>query len=155
MNVFDLSKEYVMLNDMAFEYDEETGEIINNDDTLKELIDELNEAKEQKLNNIEYLKRSNKSNVDALAAEIKRLQSKKKAIENTNERLKTLQEILLNGEKLKTDKFTFSYRNIEVIKVPGEVDPKLDTLVNAKYTWDKKAIKDSIKNKVLTTLNMG
>jgi len=145
MTAFDIKDQYRQLDELAGEYDHETGEIVNSDEVLMELMAELKEAKETKLNAIEYLKRENKAMAQALADEVKRLQAKKQSLESTFTRLTELQDMLLDGEKVKTDKFTFSYRTTKSVQVPDEVNPDLKEWVNVKYTWDKKKIKEDLE----------
>lgn len=162
LSVFDLKQEYLRLNDLAFEFNEETGEIIDNSDIINSLLSELNETKEQKLENIEYLKRENTSKIDTLNEEIKRLQSRKKSIENTNERLKELQVILLDNENLKTDKFTFSFRSfkqynyddIDMLKVPKEFLREKIELDKTSFKKFDKAIDLGLKIQEVKSLNI-
>lgn len=145
MRTFDILGEYNTLLSMMEEVDE-NGEFINDDDTLKALLNELNQSKGDKLDNIELIKRDYQSKADALKAEMDRLAKRKKSFENQIEKLKSLQELLLNEEGFKTDRFTFSYRKSESVKVPETCDnsyPK--EWVITKYQFDKKAIKEALK----------
>jgi len=145
MNTFDIKQEYRRLEELAMEFDPETGELLNDDETLRQLAMELDGKREEKLENIEYLTRENKAKSEALAQEIKRLQARKTSLELTCVRLTELQNELLGGEKLKTDKFTFSYRTTKSVEVPEKVDPEFTDWVNVKYTWDKTAIKKALE----------
>ena len=148
ISVFDIKQEYRALEDLANETDPETGEFLNNEEQIKDLLDELNDTREQKLESIEYLKREIKGKIDTVKEEVTRLTNKRKSFEKTIERLKELQDTLLNGEKLKTDKFTFSYRTSKRIEADDEQMPLFyDTpLVKRKFEWDKTAIKEYMKN---------
>ena len=145
MRTFDILGEYNTLLSMMEEVDE-NGEFVNDDDTLKALLNELNQSKRNKLDNIELIKRDYQSKADALNAEIDRLAKRKKSFENQIEKLQSLQELLLNEEGFKTDRFTFSYRKSESVKVPETCDnsyPK--EWIVTKYQFDKKAIKEALK----------
>ena len=145
LSTFSILGEYNTLLSMMEEVDE-NGEFVNDDDTLKALLNELNQSKGDKLDNIELIKRDYQSKADALKAEMDRLAKRKKSFENQIEKLQSLQELLLNEEGFKTDRFTFSYRKSESVKVPETCDnsyPK--EWIVTKYQFDKKAIKEAIK----------
>ena len=150
MRTFDIIKEYYALQDLIEaelenpSFDPTTGEVIPIEEILKEEIGNLQGAKEEKLENIEYLKRDNKSKIEALNEEIKRLQNRKKSLEKTNENLSNLQNILLAGEKLKTTKFTFSYRKSKSVEIK-ELDLIPDDYKKVTYTADKTKIKKAIE----------
>jgi len=111
MTTFTILDEFKAINALTdeVEYNEETGEVIDNSDTIKELLNELTANKDDKLDNIEYIKRDFKMREGALADEIKRLTERKKSMKTKQEQLANLQEYLMNGEKVKTYKFTFFY----------------------------------------------
>ncbi len=145
MRTFDILGEYNALLTMMEEVDE-NGEFINDDATLKSLLDELNQSKGDKLDNIELIKRDFQSKADTLKAEMDRLAKRKKSFENQVDKLQSLQELLLNEDGFKTDRFTFSYRKSESVKVPDVCNnsyPK--EWIVTKYQFDKKAIKEAIK----------
>lgn len=145
MNTFSILGEYNALLAMMEEVDE-NGEFINDDDTLKSLLDELNQSKGDKLDNIELIKRDFQAKADTLKAEMDRLAKRKKSFESQVDKLQSLQELLLNEDGFKTDRFTFSYRKSESVKVPDVCDnsyPK--EWIVTKYQFDKKAIKEAIK----------
>lgn len=145
MNTFSILGEYNALLSMMEEVDE-NGEFINDDATLKALLDELNQSKSDKLDNIELIKRDFQAKADTLKAEMDRLAKRKKSFESQVDKLQSLQELLLNEDGFKTDRFTFSYRKSESVKVPDLCDnsyPK--EWIVTKYQFDKKAIKEAIK----------
>ena len=145
MRTFDILGEYNALLTIMEEVDE-NGEFINDDETLKALLDELNQSKGDKLDNIELIKRDFQSKADTLKAEMDRLAKRKKSFESQVDKLQELQELLLNEDGFKTDRFTFSYRKSESVKVPDVCDnsyPK--EWIVTKYQFDKKAIKEAIK----------
>ena len=146
MKTFDILSEYYTLMELIEEaennpeYNFETGEIIPVEEILKDEIERLQGEKVTKLENIEYLKRDNKSKIEALSEEIKRLQARKKSFEKANENLAKLQDYLLQGEKLKTDKFTFSYRKSKAVEIINE-DLIPDEYKKIEYKVDKMKLK--------------
>ena len=63
------------------------------------------------------------SDINGVDAEIKRLQERKRSMESNVARMKENMAMLLQtveGNKLKTDKFTFSFRKSTVVKVEDE-----------------------------------
>ena len=145
MKTFDIKTEYDTLLSMMEEVDE-NGEFINDEATLKELMDELNESKGNKLDTLELIKRDYEAKQEAVKAEIDRLTKRKKSFENQANKLQSLQELLLNNEGFDTGRFKFSYRKSESVKVPDVCDnsyPK--EWIITKYQFDKKAIKEDLK----------
>ena len=151
MKTFDIMSEYYALQDLIEAEQENptfnplTGEIIPIEEILKEELQKLQDEKVTKLENIEYLKRDNKAKSEALADEIRRLQARKKSLEKANENLTKLQDILLAGEKLKTTKFTFSYRKYKTPNILNE-DLIPDEFKKVKYTIDNTKLKKALEN---------
>ena len=145
MNTFDILKEIRALEDLLNEVDPISGEFINNEDVIKDYIINLQTSKENKLNNIEDLKLELKAQSEALKQKEEKLYAKRKSIESNIERLKDLQIMLLQGEKLKTDEYTFSFRNSKSVVVPSEVNPSLEIFTKTKIEWDKVAIKKELE----------
>ena len=145
MRTFDIMEQFRKLEEMMNEFDQETGEFIYNENELSYFVNDLNAKKELKLNNIEDLKREYKSRNDSLDVKIKSLQARKKQNETQINNLKFFQEVLLNGEKLKTDEYTFYYTNSESIIVPDKIDESLGNFTKTTIEWDKTKIKDAIK----------
>lgn len=145
MKVFEIVSEIRVLEDMLNEVDLETGEFINNEDIMKDYIQSLQVEKETKLNNIEDLKLEFKSQMEALKQKEEKLYAKRKSLEANINRLKELQILLLNGEKVKTNEYTFSFTNITSVNVPDKVDLTLESFVKTKHEWDKTAIKKELE----------
>ena len=145
MTTFEIKDSFRKLEEMMNEFDQETGEFIYSTESLVYFVKELEEKRELKLNNIEDLKREYKSRNDALGIKIKSLQARKKQNETQINNLKFFQEVLLNGEKLKTDEYTFYYTNSESIIVPDKIDESLGNFTKTTIEWDKTKIKDAIK----------
>ena len=144
LKVFDILQEIRALEDMLNEVNPETGEFVNNEDIMKDYIKSLQVEKETKLNNIEDLKLEIKSQIEALKQKEEKLYAKRKSLEANIERLKDLQVVLLNGEKLKTDEYTFSFRTTKSVVVPNEVNKTLEIFTKTKVEWDKVAIKKEL-----------
>lgn len=117
LRVFDILQEIRALEDILNEVDPVSGEFVNNEDDIKDYITKLNIDKSTKLNNIEDLKQELNGQIDTLKTKIDKLSSRKKSIESNIDRLKDLQLLLLDGEKLKTDEYTFSFRSSSSINV--------------------------------------
>lgn len=147
MKTYDIAKEYEALNELlnTVEFDEETGEEIDNSAELISLTQELKGELYEKLNNIEYLKRDRKDTIDGLSIEIKRLQDRKKMFEREVLKLSDLQNFLLHGENLKTDKFTFYYRKSESVAVTDE-NAISEQYMKVEFKVDKTALKKALKS---------
>ena len=119
MTTFDIAKEYRALEELIENsYDHETGEVVYDvDEVLKEDIEKLQDKKINKLERLEYLKREFKAKEDALKVEANRLRERAKSFNKKQEYFKKMQDFLLQGEKLKTDKFTFSYRTTKSVDI--------------------------------------
>ena len=144
LNTFEILQEIRALEDLLNEVNPETGEFINNEDVIKDYIINLQTSKENKLNNIEDLKLELKAQSEALKQKEEKLYARRKSIESNIDRLKDLQVMLLQGEKLKTDEYTFSFRNSKAVIVPNKVDPRLENFTKTKIEWDKVAIKKEL-----------
>jgi len=125
------------------EFDEDTGELIDNSETAKQLLEEMESKRDEKLDNIEYIKREFKMREDALQEEIKRLTERKHSFSKKQEHLKSLQDFLLQGEKLKTDKFTFFYGSSKAVEIEDE------NLIPSEYIVTSFSINKSELSKVL------
>lgn len=125
--------------------DEETGEVIeDNTEILHELMAEIEANKAEKLENIEYIKKQLKVTQDALKIEARRISERAKSLENNQKKLLELQDFLLSGEKLKTDKFTFFYASSESLDIEDEsVIPA--EFVRFELKIDKTSLKKEVK----------
>ena len=145
MRVFDLLQEYRALEDLLNEVDSETGEFINNEDVIKEYIENLNDTRDNKLDNIERLKREFEAGANALDSEIKRLQSFKKQKEKSIENLTNLQMILTQGEKIETSLYKFSTRKSKSVNIIDE------SLIPDEYFKIKKEVSKSEISKAISS----
>lgn len=152
MNLFNISQEFLVLQQLAEEIDfnEETGEIIDNTETLAELFNELsNDKLEDKLNNVMYIIKELEVNQNALKDEAARLNKKAKVLENRANNLKEMIKnvIIASGqEKIKTDKFSFTVKTLNEYNYD---DVNLFSLgsdfIRVKEELDKIKIKEYVK----------
>ena len=147
MKTYDIKSELLAIQDMIEneEFDEETGELIDNSETLQQLLNEYSYERDVKADSIAYLVKEANDTENRLKAEIDRLNERKKMSIRQQDSLKQLLDFLLAGEKLKTDKFTFSYRTSQVVNITDE------SLIPAEYLNvteiikpDKKKIKEAL-----------
>jgi hypothetical protein len=146
LNTFDIKQAFRKLEEMMGEVNEDTGEFIYKEEDLAYFVNDLNEKKELKLNNIEDLKREYKARNEALEDKIKSLQSKVKQNDKTIDNLLFLQNVLLDGEKLKTDEYNFFYKSNQSVTVPEKVDDSYKGFIKTTIEWDKTAIKNALQN---------
>jgi len=146
MKTFDIKQAFRELEEKMSEFDPETGEFLHSEDEFKEFIEALNEKKELKLNNIEDLKREYKSKISSLDEKIKSLQARKNQFNKIIDNLKFLQNVLLDGQKLKTDEYNFYFTTSKSLKVPDVVDETLEDLIKIEKIYDKDVIKDRLEN---------
>jgi len=144
MTAFEIANEIRELDNKLNETDPETGEYINSSDKLKEYIEQVRLKKEEKLNNIQDLKMEYNSTIEALSKKINYLIKKKQEKINQTNRLTELQLLLLDGEKFKTDEYTFSFRNSKSVFTPDIVNKDCPYL-KVKYEYDKTALKKALE----------
>jgi cell fate (sporulation/competence/biofilm development) regulator YlbF (YheA/YmcA/DUF963 family) len=155
MKTFDILEEFASFRGLSedVEFNEETGEIINNDEVLKSMLDEIQQEASVKLESIEYVKKEINASVITIDAEIKRLQNRKKGLNNNVNSLKNLQMMLLSGiedKKLKTDKFTFYTQKTKSVYLDPLVDarslPAEFRKQKIEITADKTALEKAIED---------
>lgn len=101
MTLYEIDQEIFRLQDP------ETGEIY--DDCLERLV-QLNMERDKKLENIAVWVKNLKVDAAALAAEIKVLSERKKAVEKKQERLRGMLEAALDGQRFTTPRCDVSFR---------------------------------------------
>lgn len=145
MKAYDIAKQYQVLADIT-DINYETGEILDSD-TYSELLKEIDDSRDDKLTNIEYIKREIEAENELIANEIKRLQGRKKANDTKVERLESLQLMLVGEDKIKTPLYTFSTRKSESVDIQDEslLEKRFLTIVET-IKPIKEAIKKAIKN---------
>lgn len=151
LSLFDLSNEFFALKDLIdndFEVNEETGEITDNSELLKELFDNLKMTLEDKLDNAQRYCLTLDGEADILDKEIKRLQAKKQALNNKKDRLKKLMLSTIENtgqNKFKTSLYSFNIKNSESLEVES-IDNIPREFLRIKKEADKTAIKKAIKD---------
>lgn len=143
MNSFEIQQEYRALESLLNEIDEETGEFIHSSSDIQEYIDNLNDNRNTKLDNIERLKREKQGQILTLDDEIKRLQTKKKMINSNIDSLSVLQMLLTHGEKIETDLYKFSTRKSKSVNIYNE-----DDIQDKYFKIEKKPILAEIKKAI-------
>jgi len=122
MTLFNYSQEFNSLNQLLQEdeVNPETGEIINNDEAIKQLFDELELNLAEKLENSQRYIIDTLSQANTLKVEATRLNQRAKVLANKAERVKELMKdaILATGEKkITTDLFNFSIRSSKSVHI--------------------------------------
>lgn len=150
LSLFDISLEYHALADLIdsdLEVNSETGEIVDNSDELKDLFENLQMSFEDKLDNSQRYLLTLKGEEAILADEIKRLQAKKSAVKNKQDRLKVMILNALqtsNQSKFKTSLYSFNVKNTEAVEVTD--DSLLGrSFLRMKFEADKAKIKEALK----------
>jgi seryl-tRNA synthetase len=154
MKLFEIAGEFRALRDILendIEFDEETGEITDTSLTIQSLYNEIALKLSDKLDNSAYVVKNLETTSKALKEEAKRLSDRAKQLQDNADKLKQLMEYALieSGEdKLKTDKFTFSFRNSESLSIEDSVMPSdlPSEFVRVKYEFDKVSLKEALKN---------
>ena len=149
MKTYDIKAEFLAIQELleTEEFNEETGELIDNSETVQQLLSEVQENMSEKADGICYLVSQNKMYEDSLKAEAKRLTARAKMFERVQNDLKELLRFLLAGEKLKTEKFTISYRKSTSVEILDDsLIPSEFINVKETFTFDKKAIADKLKD---------
>lgn len=130
------------IKEFEFEIDEATGEILNADD-----LDNLQMAREQKIENIGLYFKSVLAEAEMVKAEAKNLTERYKRLENKAESLKKYLAYALQGEKFSTPRLAVSYRKSESVEIGQNfVYDKKWCEVSTTYKPDKKKIKEAIKS---------
>ncbi len=146
---YDIKQEFFAIRELLEddEINEETGEVIDNTEAVQALLSELEGKRDEKADNIAYLMQEAKDTELALKAEVTRLNERKAMFIKQQESLKNLLDFLLSGEKLKTDRFTFSYRTSQSVNITDESLVPAEFLnVKEVVTPDKKRIKEALAN---------
>jgi len=153
MKTFEIIEKFESLNELANEVDfnPETGEIIDKSAVISAMMEEIEGEASEKMEQLERVKGNINASVNAIDAEIKRLQARKKGLSANSESIKSLQSQLLkrvDGMKLKTDLHTFSFRKSKSVEILPFVDASMmpEEYRRVKYEFDKKALKKAIES---------
>lgn len=128
------------IENFEFIIDEETGEIMN-----AMQLDELELAKEEKVENICLWIKNLKAEEKAIKDEVASLQKRQKAVHNKAESLERYIQQALNGEKFKTARVSVSYRKSEAIECVDILAVDDDYLRYKEPELDKAKIKSAFK----------
>ena len=155
IGLFQLTEEssalYELSNDL--EINEETGEVIDNTETLKQLFEEWEGNFIDKLDSCQYIRKELESKAELLAAEIKRLQARKKALENRAERLRALMcdSMVISGETKLKGKHSFSVGTRKSLFIDENATPEFfnQEYIRTIKEFDKKKITEDLKNGIV------
>lgn len=149
LSLFDIGTEFYALADlMEDEFDEETGELIDKSEAIRQLFTNLKMKFEDKLDNCQKFILTLKGEQEALDKEIKRLQAKKTASKNKEDRLKNMMlgALEVSGmDKVKTSLYNFSVGKSEAVQVVND-DEIPRSFLKISYSADKVKIKKAIKD---------
>ena len=114
---------------------------------IKDTMESIDYEIEDKADGYAKIIRMLNAEVEAISAEVDRLEARKKAIKNNSDRLKQALEqsmIFLNKRKFKTALFSFNIqKNTPTVNITGEVPEQF--LIPQEPKEDKKAIIDYVK----------
>lgn len=150
-SLFDLSTEYLVLQDLIedIEFNQTTGEIIDNDEVIQELYNGLSDELSTKLDNVMYVITETLGKAEMLKQEQARLNKKEKTLRNKADLLRSLifkTVSCLDDKKFKTDKFSFTIKKSQPsVHILSEDDLPRAYRV-AKWSPDKNKIKEALKN---------
>lgn len=151
LSLFGLSQEFFALKDLIdndLEINEETGEVADNSELLKELFENLTLSMEDKFDNTQRYILTLNGEAETLDKEIKRLQAKKVALNNKSDKLRAMMQNAMTVagiEKFKTPLYSFSIKTTESLEVLS-IDNIPREFLRIKKEADKIAIKKAIKD---------
>jgi hypothetical protein len=156
MRLYEIAQEFkdlyfIMENDC--EYDEETGEVVDNSELIAELFNQISSTLEDKLDNAAYIVKELTQTSEAIKSEAKRLSARASNLEKNAEKLKSLMAYAFEQSghsKIETLKWTFGTRKSEVVEIDSVLTPED---ISRKYTrlkreFDKAAIREALKSGV-------
>lgn len=119
--------------------DDETGEILE-----EELLNELEQDKENLIEDTALAYKNLNAELEALTNEIKNMQERKKSVENKIDTIKRILKESLKGQKIKTAKISISYRKTQAVQITN-LDKIPEQYIKIKKEADKTAIKKALK----------
>lgn len=134
MKLYEIDKEMMECVDL------ETGEIID-----IERLEELQLARDEKIENVCLWIKNLNAEADALKAEKLEFANRQKTAENKVESLKRYVNEALGGEKFVTTKVKVSYRKSEKVEIEDVSKIPNEYLILKEPDVDKKAVKQAIK----------
>lgn len=121
MKIFDIKEEFAGLNRLIEEESEtinpETGEFINNDDLINDLLLELENKKGDLLDFLVDKRLEAQHGIEAFRDKMSQLQDKKRALEMKIQRLMGTIDFVLEGEKFKSSEHTFYYQKTVSVEI--------------------------------------
>lgn len=155
IGLFQLTEESRALYELSneLEINEETGEIVDNTEVLNKLFQEWEGNFIDKLDSCQYIRKELESKAYLLADEIKRLQVRKKALENRAERLRALMcdSMVISGETKLKGKHNFSIGVRKALFIDENVTPEFfnQDYIRTIKEFDKKKLTEDLKNGVV------
>ncbi len=155
IGLFQLTEESRALYELSneLEINEETGEIVDNTEVLNKLFQEWEGNFIDKLDSCQYIRKELESKADLLADEIKRLQVRKKALENRAERLRALMcdSMVISGETKLKGKHNFSIGVRKALFIDENVTPEFfnQDYIRTIKEFDKKKLTEDLKNGIV------
>ena len=143
MRLYDINEqlERLLMLESGDHVDTETGEVLT-----KEAVDELNMAKEEKIESCLLFVKNMNAEASAIKEEIDKLTARMKAAKNKAEWCKEYVAGVLAGEKFKTAKVSVSYRTSESVELQGELIDVPHRFLRVKPAeLDKTAVKEALK----------
>jgi hypothetical protein len=152
MRLFTIAQEFETLRKMIEEeeFDNETGELIDNSEAIALLFEEISGNLSFKLDISAYILNELAAGAEALKAEAKRLNDRASNILKNAQNLKNLMQFALEksgAKKVKTEKFTFSFRKSERVEIDKlfTVEDMDRRFIRIKREFDLTKIKSAIK----------
>lgn len=147
--VYDIKSEFLLVQELLEneEFDEETGELIDNSKAIQALLSEIQDNKSNKADNIAFLLKQAKDSQALIKEEISRLKERTEMFTRQEVKLKELLTFLLGEEGLKTDKFTFFYKGSTSVNITNiDLIPDEYLVVKTTVTPDKSKIKKALQD---------
>jgi hypothetical protein len=123
--------------------DPDTGEIIN--DEALEALNELEEARNVKIENIALFIKNLDAEASAIKAEEERLRSRRTTTENRVKWLKDYLNNMLDGEKFKSPRCSVSFRNTKAVNITDAALIPHKYLIPQEPKIDKREISAALK----------
>lgn len=132
------------IENFDYQFDEETGEMLNAHD-----LDELNIEKDKKIENVCLYIKNLLADAEAYKREKDSFAEKQRRAEKKAEGLKEYVAYCLQGEAFKSDRVDVGYRKSVVVQVPDDYTKVDDDYLKYKEpTIDKDKIKRALKSGV-------
>lgn len=139
-NLYEINAELEQLWAKCF--DEETGEI---DETLYDEFNNLQLARDEKIENIACWIKNLRADADAFKKEKEAFYTREKAAKNKAESLTRYISSVLNGEKFSTSRVSISFSKSSAVECPDISSVPTEYLKFAVPSLDKMAVKQAFK----------